>query len=89
MTITCLICNYNYAQFICDAIDSALGQTVPFDEIIVIDDGSTDESVELLTSRYSGQPAIQIITKNNRGQLSCFNEGFAHDGRHCVFPRCG
>jgi glycosyltransferase involved in cell wall biosynthesis len=77
MKIACLINNYNYAAFVGDAVDSALRQTVPFDEIIVVDDGSTDGSVELLTRSYGQHPRIRIFTKPNQGQLSCFNEGFA------------
>src|SRR5436190_10302389 len=44
---SCLINNYNYAHFVGDAIESALAQTIAFDEIIVVDDGSTDESVAM------------------------------------------
>ncbi|MBE8965850.1 glycosyltransferase family 2 protein, partial [Nostocales cyanobacterium LEGE 12452] len=41
---SCLINNYNYAPFLSEAIDSALNQTVKFDEIIIVDDASTDNS---------------------------------------------
>jgi glycosyltransferase involved in cell wall biosynthesis len=85
MTTTCLINNYNYARFLGEAIDSALAQTVPFDEIIVVDDGSTDESVELLKARYARQRSVQIVAKQNQGQLSCFNEGFARATGELVF----
>ena len=85
MTTTCLINNYNYARFIAQAVDSALGQTVPFDEIIVVDDGSTDGSTELLARRFAGHPVIQVIAKDNQGQLSCFNEGFARTSGDIVF----
>jgi glycosyltransferase involved in cell wall biosynthesis len=85
MKTTCLVSNYNYAQYLGDAIDAALDQTVPFDEIIVVDDGSKDGSVELLKSRYGQNPAVEIISKANQGQLSCFNEGFARSNGDLVF----
>ncbi len=85
MTTTCLINNYNYARFVGDAVDSALAQSVPFDEIIVVDDGSKDGSLELLRSRYAQRPTVQIVAKENQGQLSCFNEGYACSTGEIVF----
>jgi glycosyltransferase involved in cell wall biosynthesis len=85
MTTTCVISSYNYAQFICEAVDSALGQTVAFDEIIIVDDGSTDGTVDVLKSRYARHPSIQIVSKENQGQLSCFNEGFGRSSGDIVF----
>src|SRR4051812_2312173 len=85
VTTTCLINNFNYASYVGEAIDSALRQTVPFNEIIVVDDGSTDGSFELLQTRYGRQPLVQIIGKSNAGQLSCFNEGFARATGDIVF----
>jgi glycosyltransferase involved in cell wall biosynthesis len=85
MTTTCVISSYNYARFICEAVDSALGQTVAFDEIIVIDDGSTDGTVDLLKGRYAHRPSIQIVSKENQGQLSCFNEGLRRSSGDIVF----
>ena len=85
MSTTCLISNYNYAHFLGDAVGSALGQTVPFDQIIVVDDGSTDGSLNLLTDRYRGQANLQVVAKQNEGQLSCFNEGFARAIGDIVF----
>jgi glycosyltransferase involved in cell wall biosynthesis len=82
---SCLINNYNYAQFVGDAVDSALGQTVPFDEIIIVDDGSTDESVEMLNRRFGNEPRVKIITKPNGGQLSSFNDGFTHSTGDILF----
>jgi glycosyltransferase involved in cell wall biosynthesis len=69
-----LINNYNYARFLDEAIGSALGQTYPSKEIIVVDDGSTDNSREII-SRY-GDRIIPIL-KENGGQASAFNAGVA------------
>ncbi len=85
MTTTCLISNYNYAQFVVEAIEGALRQTVPFDEIIVVDDGSTDGSVELLKRNYATTPRLQIVDKSHNGQLSCFNAGAARATGDIVF----
>lgn len=85
MSTTCLINNYNYARYVGDAVDSALSQSVPLDEIIVVDDGSQDGSLELLRSRYAKHPAVRIIDKQHQGQLSCFNEGFASAKGDIVF----
>jgi glycosyltransferase involved in cell wall biosynthesis len=85
LATTCLINNYNYAEFVGAAVASALAQTVPFDQIVVVDDGSTDASLEVLDSLRARHPAVQVIAKENRGQLSCFNEGAAHATGDVVF----
>src|ERR687885_1217665 len=72
--VSILICNYNYAQYVKEAIDSALNQTYSNTEVIVIDDGSTDNSREIIASY--GDKIIPIL-KQNSGQASAFNVGFA------------
>jgi glycosyltransferase involved in cell wall biosynthesis len=76
MKTSCLITSFNYARFLPEAIESALQQTAPLDEIIVVDDGSTDGTLDLLEQRYAGHPRVRWFTKANGGQLSCFNAGF-------------
>lgn len=72
--VSILINNYNYGRFLRDAIDSALNQTYRNTEVIVVDDGSTDGSREIIAS-YGNR--IVPVLKENGGQASAFNAGFA------------
>ena len=69
----CLITNYNYSTFIEECIKSALSQSYPFDLILVVDDGSTDDSKSLIEYISHRNPAVKLIAKDNGGQLSGFN----------------
>jgi hypothetical protein len=71
--VSILINNFNYALFLGEAIDSALWQTYDNFEVIVVDDGSTDGSREIIR-RYSDR--IVEVLKENGGQASAFNAGF-------------
>ncbi len=72
--VSIIINNYNYGSFVAEAINSALNQTYSPIEIIVVDDGSTDNSREIIAS-YGDQ--IVPILKENGGQASAYNAGFA------------
>lgn len=74
LLVSIIIDNYNYALYLKAAIDSALNQTHTHIEVIVVDDGSTDESLEIIQSY--GSKIIPVI-KENGGQASAFNAGFA------------
>ena len=72
MLVSIIIDNYNYAQFLPKAIDSALAQTYSHIEIIVVDDGSTDNSKEILEDY---KERVQVFQKPNGGQASAFAFG--------------
>jgi glycosyltransferase involved in cell wall biosynthesis len=70
--VSVVIPTFNYRQFVTEAVDSALGQTYPNCEIIVVDDGSTDGSAEALT-RYKDR--IRYIYQKNQGLSAARNTG--------------
>ena len=81
--VSIIINNYNYGRFLQDAIDSALNQNYPNTEVIVVDDGSTDDSKEIISSY--GDKIISVL-KENGGQASALNAGFkASKGEIVIF----
>jgi glycosyltransferase involved in cell wall biosynthesis len=72
--VSVVISSFNYDRFLAQAIDSALSQTWPAVEVIVVDDGSTDGSRAII-ERYGAR--VQAILKANGGQGSALNAGFA------------
>lgn len=74
VSVDVVIDNYNYGEFLAGAIESALSQTVVPDRIIVVDDGSTDDSREVIAS-YGDR--LVTVLKQNGGQASALNVGFS------------
>ncbi len=72
--VSVIIGNYNYGSFITEAIESVLNQTYRNFELIVVDDGSTDNSREIIESY---QDKLTAIFQQNEGQSAAFNAGFA------------
>lgn len=72
--VSILIVNYNYARFIATAIESALSQTYSNIEVIVVDDGSTDNSREVIDA-YKDR--VRAIYQRNGGQPAATNAAFA------------
>ncbi|HLV81680.1 MAG TPA: glycosyltransferase family A protein, partial [Chthonomonadaceae bacterium] len=73
-TISVVIASYNHAPYLRACIESALQQSRPPDEVIVVDDGSTDGSREIIQSFGS---ALCPIFQANRGTGAALNAGFA------------
>ncbi|MEO1180761.1 MAG: glycosyltransferase, partial [Cyanobacteria bacterium J06636_28] len=70
--VSVIISNYNYGRFITEAIESVLNQTYSNVELIVVDDGSTDNSRDIIQS-YSHR--LISVFQENSGQGAAFNVG--------------
>jgi len=81
MRVSVIIAAYNAEAYLAEAIESVLGQTVPPDEVIVIDDGSTDGTRSVL-DRFSGR--IIALTQANSGQATAVNKGLALAGGELI-----
>jgi hypothetical protein len=81
--VSIVIDNYNYARFLPRSIESALGQSHRPLEVIVVDDGSTDASLDVLAGY---RDRVTIKTRPNGGQAAALNTGFdASHGSIVIF----
>src|SRR5262245_46865272 len=71
-SVSVIIPTYNRAAFIATAVESALKQTRPPDEILVVDDGSTDGTDSVLSEF---RPPVRVIRQPNRGRSAARNTG--------------
>lgn len=74
MRVSVVIPTYNSGPLVTEAVESVLAQTRPADEVIVVDDGSTDDTAARLAA-YG--PRVRYITKENGGVSSARNRGVA------------
>jgi glycosyltransferase involved in cell wall biosynthesis len=79
--VSIVIPNYNYAAYLAEAISSALAQDYPVTEVIVVDDGSKDDSLTV-ARRFP----VQVVAQRNRGLSAARNAGAERaDGEYLVF----
>jgi cellulose synthase/poly-beta-1,6-N-acetylglucosamine synthase-like glycosyltransferase len=74
MTVGLVVINHNYREFVCEAVESCLGQNYPNCRVLVVDDGSTDGSLDVV-AQFAGE--AQIITGSRGGQASAINVAVA------------
>jgi glycosyltransferase involved in cell wall biosynthesis len=84
LTFSVVVTNYNYREFVAEAVDGALAQTRAPLEVVVVDDGSTDGSPDYLRERYGADPRVKLLCGENGGQLAAFQRGLAAAGGDVV-----
>ena len=76
-SVAVVVPSYNHARFVEATLRSIMMQTLPPAELIVIDDGSTDESPHVIERTLSDCPfPCELIARDNRGLCATLNEGF-------------
>jgi glycosyltransferase involved in cell wall biosynthesis len=74
--VSVVIPAYNYARYLTEAVQSVLEQTFPSLEVIVVDDGSTDDTAEVV--RRFADPRVRYVWQANAGLSAARNTGISH-----------
>ncbi len=77
-----IVANYNYAQYVGETLDSLLVQSPPFNKIIVVNDGSTDNSLDVLREY---EDRVTLLDIPNGGQLGAFIRGLSESQADYVY----
>lgn len=94
--VSFLVVNYNYAPFLEASLGSLCAQTYPNWEAVVVDDGSTDDSLALISQWAERDSRIRPIPQANGGVAAALNTAFKHakgefvlflDSDDTAFPR--
>ena len=72
--VSVVTATYNMGRYITETIDAVLAQDYPHVESVVVDDGSTDDTLQVL-ARYAGNPRVRIVRQANAGQTVAKNHG--------------
>ncbi|MCG3770067.1 MAG: Spore coat polysaccharide biosynthesis protein SpsA [Nitrosomonadaceae bacterium] len=87
--VTVVVASYNHAEFLMQRMESLIAQTYPGLEILVIDDCSTDNSIEVLR-RYQFHPKVNLVVREkNGGWVAVSNQGLElATGEFVIFANC-
>jgi len=73
--VSIIIPTWNRSRVLCEAVDSALAQSFTDSEVVVVDDGSTDDTAAVVAARYGPLPRVRYLRQPNAGPASARNRG--------------
>ena len=75
--VSVVLPTYNQAEYLPEALDSIFAQTYPYYKVVVVNDGSTDDTARVL-SHYQQKHNFTVVNQKNQGLPRALNTGFAH-----------
>lgn len=72
-TVTVVVPAYNERKVVCKTIEAVLASDYPNVRVIVVDDGSTDDTEQAVQQRFAGEPRLTFLRKENGGKASALN----------------
>jgi glycosyltransferase involved in cell wall biosynthesis len=77
-TLSVMLCNYNHGEYLHRSVGAILSQSRPPDELVIVDDGSTDDSVSILEGYARDNPSVRLIRHpRNLGLNAAMDTGLA------------
>jgi glycosyltransferase involved in cell wall biosynthesis len=74
LTLSLLLANYNHAEYVGGALAQLVGQTQPPLEVVVVDDGSTDDSLAVIDAVAAREPLVRVVrSPRNQGVCAAYN----------------
>jgi cellulose synthase/poly-beta-1,6-N-acetylglucosamine synthase-like glycosyltransferase/peptidoglycan/xylan/chitin deacetylase (PgdA/CDA1 family) len=77
LTVSVVVPAYNEEKVIARTVQSLLQQEPPVLEVVCVDDGSNDRTLQVLREQFAGEPRVRVLAKPNGGKSSALNLGFA------------
>src|ERR1035441_1356726 len=78
--VSVVVPTYNRAYILCRAIDSVRAQTYSNWEVVIVDDGSKDDTAATISSKYGDDPRVRYIYQSNTGVTGARNKGIRASG---------
>ena len=86
LRLSVAMANYNHAHLITEALEAILGQSAKPMEVVVVDDGSTDNSVEVIEQVATRDPTVRLLrNESNQGVFRASDRAFSNTTGDCVY----